>query len=130
MAYKDLKKETWDPKTFILKRANPAGTQNPEFSLEDCIEYTVQHESAENQVQFFQDMSMEEFEEAGDFFIDKFADLMKKIKEARKKKRELVTAFETEIETREKAVRGKSETFDKQFKDMRAGGEGVLRGKV
>ena len=130
MTYKDLKKETWDPKISSQKRANPAGTQNSEFSFEDCIEYTVKHESAENQVQFFEDMPMTEFEDAGDFFIDKFVDLMQKIKEARKKKRELVTAFETEIEIREKAVRGKSETFDKKFKDMRAGGEGVLRGKV
>lgn len=130
MAYSDLKEETWDSIASSQKRANPAGTQHSDFTLEDCIKYMVEDETADVQVRFFEEMSMAEYEESGDFFIDKFANLMKQIKDARKKKRGLVTAFEKEIEEREKAIRGKCESLDRQFNDMKAGGENVLRGKV
>jgi hypothetical protein len=130
MAYTDLKKEDWDFVASSQKRTNPAGTQHSDITLEDGIKYMVEDETADAQVQFFEEMSMAEYEEAGDFFINKFADLVKQIKDSRKKKRGLVTAFEKEIEEREKAVRVKCENLDKQFNDMRAGGEDVLRGKV
>lgn len=132
MTFADLKKELWDAELGAQpggqKRQNP--TQTQDYTVEEGIEYVVQHEGAEAQVQFFEDLSMQEFEQAGDILIGKFSDLMKKITEARKNKRKIVSDFEKEIEAREKAVRGKCENLDKQLNDMRSGGEGVLRGKV
>jgi hypothetical protein len=134
MAFADLKKESWDIKPSARsggqKRLKQSQPQDSEFSFEEVIDYFVKNETAEAQVQFFEEISIEESEEAGDFFIGKFGDIMKQIKVARRKKRQLVTQFEEEIEAREKAVRGKSENLDKMLSDMKAGGEGVLRGKV
>lgn len=62
--------------------------------------------------------------------IDKFADLLKQMKQKKQEKRELTEKFEAEIEAREKAVRGKSDLLDKMFDEMKASGEGVLRGKI
>jgi hypothetical protein len=131
MTYTDLKKETWDGgKSGGKKRTSPTHTQNTEFTAKDYFIHMVREGDAEAQVKFFEQMSMAEYEEAGDFFIDKFTELMKQIKDSRKKKRDLVTNFENEIEAREKAVRGKSESFERKFEAMRAGGEGVLNSKV
>lgn len=130
MDYADLKKEIWDAKPSGEKRPNPAQTTNTEFTPEDCFFHMVHEEDAEGQLKFFEEMTMAEYEEAGDFFIEQFTVLMKKIKDARKKKREIVAAFEKEIETREKAVRGKSGVLEQKFETMRAGGESVLRSKV
>lgn len=95
------------------KRPNPSQTQNAEFSFEDYFHHVVKEEGAEEQVEFFETLSMEQFEQAGDLFISKFSDLMQQMTAARKNKRKIVSDFETEIELRENAVRGKCENLEK-----------------
>ena len=134
MTYASLKEEPWDAKSsgraVKKKRANSNQNQDSEYSFDEIMEFTVNESRPEVQVQTFENMSIEEFDQAGEFFVGKFGELMKEITQARKKKRKLVSDFEREIEAHEKAVRGECEGLDKQFRDMRAGGEGVLRGKV
>jgi hypothetical protein len=147
MTYSGLKKESWDGRPFQTKRRNQDSSterpisnervdasstpnQAPEFSFAEGFHYAVTGMPAHDQVEFFESLSMEDFERTGDLFIDKFTDLMQKIKQARKNKREMILGFEKEIEAREKVVRGKSENLDKMLVDMRAGGQAVLRGKV
>lgn len=130
MTYVDLKKETWETETHGQKRGNDHDPQDPQIRFEDRIEQTIQNAKATVQVAFFEQLSREEWEQCGDFFIDKFAGLMKAMKEARKKKREIITSFEAEIEAREKAVRGQSDSIEKKFSEMRNGGEGLLKDKM
>jgi hypothetical protein len=76
------------------------------------------------------DMSTTDWEESGDWFVDRFSQIMQDMKNNRKKRRAITEKFESEIRAREEAVRGKSENLKKTFEDMQASGEGVLRGKV
>ena len=139
LKYAELQEESWDAprftklnsQTYRAKRAKPT-TENlsSEFSFNEMMGYMVQNETLEFQIQTFEDMSMEDFEKAGDFFTGKFQELMSEIREARKGKRELISRFEEEVEAREKVVRARSENLDRQLREMRAGGEGMLKGKV
>ena len=131
MDYADLKEEIWEGEKFgAEKHTNLTQTQNTEFTAEDYFIHMIREGDVEAQMKFFEEMSLAEYEDAGDFFIEKFTGLMKQIRDARKKKRALVTNFENEIEAREKAVRSRSEHFEQKFEAMRAGGEGVLKGEL
>ena len=131
--YATLMNETWDPLPPNPKRANPNypdPKEAPDYSFKDCVDYVIRDESPDFQADFFQRISIEEFEQAGDIFVEKFAELMRKICMARRRKREVVEAFEREVEVREEAVRGRLVGMDGKFEEMRSGGEGVLRGRV
>jgi hypothetical protein len=129
MKYSDLKSDTWDeypnPKSFQF----PAELQGPNVELGDKIKYYADKRD-DDLTLFFEQLSTKEWEQAGDWLIDKFADLLKQLKEKRQEKRAFAEQFEAEIEAREKAVRGKSENLEKKFKEMKASGEDVLRGKM
>jgi hypothetical protein len=129
MQYSDLKSEDWDkdpnPKPFEL----PTELQGPNVELGDRIKYYAEKRDEELAL-FFEQLSTSEWEQAGDWLIDKFADLLKQLKNKKQEKRALVEQFEAEIEARENAVRAKSELLDKKFKEMKASGEDVLKGKM
>ncbi|PMD47264.1 hypothetical protein L207DRAFT_415795 [Hyaloscypha variabilis F] len=129
MKYSDLKAEDWDnypnPKPFELPaklRGKPLADQIAYYA--DRAKKNVDSED----VLFFEHLSTSEWEQAGDIIVDKFADLLKQLKEKRQEKRRITERFEAEIEAREKAVRGKSNLFDKKFKDMQISGQNVLKG--
>ena len=85
MAYADLKREIWDARLSGEKRPNPTQNSNTEFTPEDYFFYMVHKGDSEGQLKFFEEMTMAEYEEAGDFFIEQFIELMKKIGDTRKK---------------------------------------------
>ena len=85
MSYVDLTKENWETETHGQKRGNDDGSQDPQIRFEDRIEQIIQNAKATAQVEFFEQLSREEWEQCGDFFIDKFASLMKAMKEARRR---------------------------------------------
>ncbi len=127
MKYSDLKSEDWDTIPNSKVFALPPQLQGK--SLGDQITYYTSRPTEELAL-FFEHLSTRAWEEAGDWLVEKFADLLKQLKEKRQEKRKITEGFEAEIEARAKAVRGKSDLLDKKLKDMRASGEGVLRGKI
>jgi hypothetical protein len=127
MKYSDLKSEDWDTIPNSKVFALPPQLQGK--PLGDQITYYAGQQDEELAL-FYEHLSTREWEEAGDWLVEKFADLLKQLKEKRQEKRKITEGFEAEIEAREKAVRGKSDLLDKKLKDMRASGEGVLRGKI
>lgn len=128
MAYADLEKEPWETvdskKGFQL--AKPLRDTN---SLQEKLEHYTFKEEQDAQVAFFDQLSFEQWEEGGDWFVDRFAELIKEIKNKRMEKKKIAQKYEEEISAREKLVRGKSDHLDREFRDMRVGGEGILRGK-
>jgi hypothetical protein len=135
MNYKDLKDETWEPEKHARASNLPEKLQDRTIPLSDrfqsCVNLDLDKvETQEIQVEFFANMSSAEWEEAGDLFIGRFADIMTKLKDARQVKRKIATHFEKLIEEREAVIRGKSENLDMDFEEMRKGGEGVIRGKI
>jgi hypothetical protein len=131
MTYAQVEADNWE-----MSRKGPA-TNNSRPLAERLQELVRQIEledigRGDNSygVEFFSSISTAEWEESGAWFVDKFADLMKAFMEKRKQRRLATERFESELRAREKVIRGKSENLDKMFKDMKASGEDMLRGKV
>jgi len=131
MKYSDLKAEDWDnfpnPKPFKL----PAKLQGK--SLAEQIAYYADKSKKDDDAEdvlFYEHLSTSEWEEAGDIIVEKFADLLKQLKEKRQAKRRITELFEAEMEAREKAVRRKSDLFEKKLREMQASGQDMLKGKM
>jgi hypothetical protein len=135
MTYQNLKDETWESETHGKASTVPLELHDPSLPLserfQNCVKLDSEKEETQDiQVEFFAKLPTREWEEAGDLFIERFADIMTKLKEARQTKRKIAMDFEKLIDDREAAIRERSEKIDKDLADMRKGGEGVIRGKL
>ena len=90
----------------------------------------VQLNGAEAQTQshFFASLNIVEWEEAGDWFLDRFGDTIKRLKDVRREKRKAARAFEDEIEVRETAVNKKRTLTNAAMVEMKTSGAAVLQG--
>lgn len=129
MKYSELKDQPFDSNPKPLPSVIPESLTGPEMSLERRLEYFRSQERT-HQASFFAHMPMDQWEESGDWFLDRFGDIMAKLKGARQAKRDVSKVFEEELAVREEAVRAKSAGIQEILKQMRAGGEGVLRGRA
>jgi hypothetical protein len=126
MSYKELAKQDfdYDPQTAALQQMTiPSGN-----SIEDKLAYYKEKDSLD-QHQFFTQISIKEWEESGDWFLDQFSSVVNKMKEARKNKRNLVAQFENEITAREEAVRSKMEGIGRTLHELRQEGQTMMQGK-
>lgn len=90
----------------------------------------VQLNGAEAQTQshFFANLNIDEWEEAGDWFLDRFGETIKRLKDVRREKRKAARAFEDEIEVRETAVNKKRALTRIAMSEMKSSGAAVLQG--
>lgn len=79
---------------------------------------------------FFATLPLTEWEEAGDWFVERFGELVKKMRGARTERRRVAAEFEDEVARREEYVRRSREGVESEMRKMRKGGEDVLRNKV
>lgn len=86
------------------------------------------HAEPKTQSEFFASLNIDEWEEAGDWFLDRFGETIKKLKEVRREKRKASRAFEDEIEVREVAVSKKRALTRAAMADMKSNGAAVLTG--
>lgn len=123
MSYKDLRDEAfdYDPSKAALAVVTNDGNVDLPTKLEQR-----RHRNEEEQCQFFASMPMNEWEESGDWFVDQFATLMKKMKDARREKRQAIQEFEEEAEKREEVVRMRTEAIDRKLGKMRQDGAKVV----
>lgn len=126
MNYTELQKEPFD---FDPSKATThiglGGTVGTADTLSAKLEQ-YQHQSEKEQRFMFRNMSVDDWEEAGDWFADQFADIMDKLKEARRNKRRLIEEFEHEAASREEAVRLRTEAIDRKLTKMRQDGQRVV----
>jgi hypothetical protein len=133
MKYEELGKQHWDAYPNPPKSLLPENLQGPNITLGQRIEYYADpknNKDLDAHAALYSQLSVGEWEQAGDFFVDKFAELMKKLRDARRNKRQEIAKFEAEIQKREKAVRGKSGKLDTELQGMKASGAALLRGKI
>ncbi|KAL2138181.1 hypothetical protein VTI28DRAFT_7300 [Corynascus sepedonium] len=127
MSYSELRGQAFDfdPQTAALQQPSlpPAGG-----SIEDRLEH-YKTKGTLDQHQFFTQISIDEWNEAGDWFLAQFGTVMQRLKEARRTKRRLVQQFEDEIAAREEAVRGKIENIGRTLEDLRQEGQTMMEGK-
>lgn len=127
--YATLRDQPFDAKPGEHPPNKSTNLPPTDASLEDRLAMTS-GESHERQGEYFSQMSKDEWEKSGDWFINQFTDLMKKMKEARQTKRDIAKKFEDEISVRQEAVRSKTEGIERVLSEMKTGGEGVLRRKM
>lgn len=129
MKYSDLEKEGWDmiPKSEPYKL--PPHLQSRKATLTEKIKHHLPADLAQERDDFYAGLSTEEWEQAGDLFIEKFAELMKKLKEKKKEKRQLASRFEDEIKSREKAVRDQTGKIDDLLDGMAVTGQSLIKPK-
>ncbi|KAI1430356.1 extracellular mutant protein 11-domain-containing protein [Xylaria sp. FL1777] len=126
MDYKTLKQEEFD---FDPAQAEARSVfEPPQGSMPEKLEHFLAKDEAD-QVNFFTKMSVIDWEESGDWFLERFGDIMIRFKEARREKREIVNTFENEIAEREEAVRNKIHGIGQTLADLKSEGEGMMLGK-
>ncbi|KZF25408.1 hypothetical protein L228DRAFT_244243 [Xylona heveae TC161] len=82
----------------------------------------------EQQRRFFSSLTIDEWEDCGDLFVERFGELIAKMKDTRRAKRKALAAFEDDIAVREETVKNKKISIDEALQNMRRGGQDVLRG--
>jgi hypothetical protein len=90
------------------------------------LEQLRQLDDPEAQAKFFATLTIDEWEQCGDWFLERFGDLMGRLREARKEKREAAKQFEDEIAGRHNAIGQKRKVIDSALSDMRANGDKLL----
>jgi hypothetical protein len=129
MNYSEIKDQPFDSNPKAPPSVIPEFLSGPEASLEDHLEH-FRGSEPEDQISFFAQMPLDQWEQSGDWFLGRFGDIMSKLKDARRAKRDISKAFEEELAGREQAVRANAEGIQEVFRQMRAGGEGVLKGRT
>ncbi|KAI5196708.1 hypothetical protein E4T42_02409 [Aureobasidium subglaciale] len=81
---------------------------------------------AQRQKEFFASLSIEEWEEAGDWFQESFSGVMNNLKAARRKRRELALEFENRVAQRQQAIEKKHGITEEALVGMKRSGSQVL----
>ncbi|SPQ25123.1 adf13ad4-fd9f-444e-a4ca-951afeeb2d67 [Thermothielavioides terrestris] len=127
MSYSELRSQAFDfdPQAAALQQSAlpPAGG-----SIEERLEH-YRGKGSLDQHEFFARLSVDEWDEAGDWFLARFGDVVRRLKQARRAKRLLVQRFEAEIAAREEAVRAKMDGIARTLEDLKQEGQSMMQGK-
>lgn len=126
MSYDTLKKEPFDkapgaqPFVFdnLLESADISEQMAAAFALRD----------GQPQADFFASLGIDDWEAAGDWFLDRFGGIISKLRETRIERREAARQFEREIEQRDIAINKKRKLTDAALDEMKSSGAAVLAG--
>lgn len=125
MPYSELANEPFEkkplsqrPSTVIVKGKTLAEKLDKAMTL-----------APEAQAEFLSNLSIKDWEEAGEWFVTRFGDNMKTFVDLRKERRATAGRFEKRLGERDTAVQRSVERLRSEMADMRKGGEGILRGK-
>jgi hypothetical protein len=80
----------------------------------------------QRQKELFSSLKIEQWEEAGDWFQGRFSEIFQRLKDARKKRRNLASAFEKQIAQRQQALTKKRMITEDALSEMRKSGSQVL----
>lgn len=126
MNYSELKGQDFDNDPRASTPLIPEALSGPDISVQERLRHFA-NQTPDLQSHFFSQMPIEDWEEAGDWFLTRFGDITSKLREARRERREVSKKFEEELATREDTVQGKIEGIDQVLAKMKQGGKGVLQ---
>ncbi|KAK3619345.1 hypothetical protein LTR56_024079 [Elasticomyces elasticus] len=121
MEYSELKAATFD----VDPNSNAAPVEGQ--SLEEKMQ-NASSLQPKLQASFFTTLDIGQWEQAGDWFLARFGDIMGQLKRARQEKRKAAREFEDEIEKRHNAIDKKRKFTDDALGDMKMSGGKVLQG--
>ncbi|KAI1102285.1 extracellular mutant protein 11-domain-containing protein [Jackrogersella minutella] len=126
MDYAELKDEAFDFDPAQAEAQSAIGP--PRGTLPEKLDMFLDKDQS-SQTEFFSKMSVNDWESSGDWFLERFGDVIQRFREARKMKRTVIEGFENEVADRGEAVRNKIQGIDLTLADLRSEGEGMMMGK-
>jgi hypothetical protein len=126
MAYAQLQQEAFDYDPAAVAAQSNSGAKPDDHA---SILARFLQQSEKEQRNMFAGMSIKDWEMSGDWFIDQFAELMHRLRDARQNKRRIVQKFEDEIAHREESVRLRSDVIDRKLVKMKQDGQRVVEDK-
>lgn len=124
MKYDELRAEDFDKEPRGKTQVLSNDMQNRE--LEERLVYVQKNLAPNNQDQFFRTLPTSEWEDAGDWFLGRFGDIIKRAKEARQTKRKLARNFEDEVEKRYRKVAKRQQNVEAALGEMKEKGQGLI----
>lgn len=126
MNYAELQNEAFDfdPSKVTAHVGTGGGADTLNAKLEQ-----YQHQTEKEQHSMFKSMNADDWEEAGDWFADRFGEIMHKLRVARRNKRRMIQEFEQEAASREEDVRVQTETIDQKLAKMKQDGLRVVNAR-
>ncbi|KAK2676056.1 hypothetical protein RAB80_008242 [Fusarium oxysporum f. sp. vasinfectum] len=126
MTFASLRQQPFD---FDPSKDGQKGTGVNADNLEDKLEH-FRHLGEKEQHDLFSNMSMENWETSGEWFVHEFSALMQKLLDSRRQKRKIIQEFEQEAANREEAVRLKTQAIDRKLSKMKQDGQRVVEDKT
>lgn len=131
MTYKLLQSQPFDhvPRAGVSGAPNePAKVSLAEkvqhaYDLKDGIERQSQRQG------ILSNLTIEQYEEAGDLLLEKFANVIGCYKEARQAKRKMAKELEKEVAQREELVRTRTLAVERELTGLKHAGRKVVQGK-
>ncbi|KAF3350522.1 hypothetical protein VDGL01_00937 [Verticillium dahliae] len=127
MSYSDLQNQPFDADP--AQAASGADKSLVGETLPEKLEH-YRSKSITEQKQFFAELDLGDWERSGDWFLEQFGRVAQKLKETRQNKRATVETFETELASREEAVRLRTENINLKLKKIKSKGEDMLADKA
>ncbi|PSN69313.1 hypothetical protein BS50DRAFT_619946 [Corynespora cassiicola Philippines] len=124
MDYNQLKNESFDYDPRAKDHVLPENIQQK--PLEERLKYVQHHHDAKEQGKFFSMLPTDEWEEAGDWFLDQFSTIIDQTRKARQKKRKLAKTFEKEVEQRHDRVTKRQKQVQDAMDKMKVQGQGLV----
>lgn len=125
MEYRQLKSQPFDARPHAKAFALPGQLDTQE--LDEKLN-AVAYMSPQDQVNFLTSLSIDRWEEAGDWFLGQFGQYVGQFKDIRKAKRKLAREFEDEVESRHDTVAKKYRLTQIALDEMKESGGKVLQG--
>ncbi|KAK7183009.1 hypothetical protein DPSP01_006042 [Paraphaeosphaeria sporulosa] len=124
MDYDELRVEDFDCEP--RRTARVLSTDMLNRDLNERLPYVQENLAPADQHQFFRSLPTREWEDAGDWFLARFGDIIKRAKEARQNKRKLARAFEDEVEKRYRKVAKRQQNVEAALGQMKEKGQGLI----
>ncbi|OJD28746.1 uncharacterized protein BKCO1_1150002 [Diplodia corticola] len=125
MSYSDLDKQSFDDNPRADPNKQPI-SHLADSPLEDRLRTAYRELRPEDQSEFFNSLQIDEWEDAGDWFLDQFGDLLGRFKKARRTKRDVAREFEDEIRKRNDAVGRKRRCVEDEVGRIKGQGQRLL----
>ncbi|KAF2098459.1 hypothetical protein NA57DRAFT_56128 [Rhizodiscina lignyota] len=125
MDYSELQQESFDLNHPATPFRLPDQVRDEALSARMAF---VASMDATNMAEFFASLTLTEWEEAGDWFLEQFGDLLKKFRAARKHKRAVAEEIEQQVHGRHEQVERKKRKLDHALTNMKQSGAEVLHG--
>lgn len=132
MTYESLRREAFDqsPRAMVKSGVQPAADAGLPGKLQHMYDLVGDATGVLSQRRaVFSHMAIGQYEECGDLIMEKFNDIMSRIKTIRQQKRAAAIGFEEEVAKREERVRAKKDAVDQDLARLKKAGEDVVQGK-